>query len=42
MCEDARTAENTLVMHSEENSTTVQWYALDLKVAYNEQVPCKG
>ena len=26
MCEDARKKENTLVMHSEENSTTIQWY----------------
>ena len=30
-CHDERNREKTLVMHSEENSTTLQWYKLDLK-----------
>ena len=42
MCEDKRKNENTLIMHSEENSKILQWYSLDLKVMYTEEVPCKG
>ena len=42
MCLDACKKENNLIMHSEENSTTLQWYSIDLKVKHIEQVPCKG
>ena len=42
MCKDTRDNKKTLIMHSEENSASLQWYSLDLKVAYTETVPCRG
>ena len=41
-CHDERNREKTLVMHSEENSTTLQWYKLDLKPVCQHQVPVKA
>ena len=42
MCHDAKHSEDTLVMHSEENSATVQWYTLSLKPLTSEQVPVRA
>jgi len=34
MCEDQKTKSKTLVMHSEDNSTSLQWYNLKMKPVY--------
>ena len=42
LCIDAKHKNKTLVMHSEENSTRLQWYELNLKPVYSESVPVKA
>ena len=41
MCVDTKNRAKTVVMHSEENSTTVQWYGLNLKPIISLSVPVK-
>lgn len=41
MCPDQRNKAKTVVMHSEQDSTTVQWYSLDMKPITQMQVPVK-
>ena len=41
LCEDERNSDNTVVFHSEQNSTTVQWYNLKLKPICTLHVPSK-
>lgn len=41
LCVDTKNKAKTVVMHSEENSTTVQWYGLNFKPICNMQVPVK-
>ena len=42
MCPDQRNKTKTVVMHSEENSTCVQWYGLNMKPVTSMEVPVKG
>lgn len=40
-CVDTKNKAKTVIMHSEENSTTVQWYGLNFKPICSMQVPVK-
>ena len=42
MCRDERKPSKSVVFHSEEESTTVQWYGLDLKPIATHQVPVQN
>ena len=42
MCPDQKHKSKTVVMHSEVESTTIQWYSLDLKPICSMQVPVKS
>ena len=42
MCRDERKPSKSVVFHSEEDSTTVQWYGMDLKPIATHQVPVQN
>jgi len=42
ICPNQKNQKKTVVMHSEVDSTTVQWYSLDLKPICSMQVPVKS